>query len=468
MRRPASPTVQPRPPAGAALEAVDPAWAWAPYEPSVERPWTIALASHLFRRAGFGANGAELDRALSQGPRGTIDRLLDPLAAATATDPALAEHESAAARSGDAQALSAWWIRRLFETRDPLGERLTLFWHQHFAIGAAATANLALYHQHLQRLRSGARGRFSALLESLLDDPAMYIALHGEHNRRANPNLDFARPWIEDFTTGPGVAGDPDIRDLARALTGWFVYGGRLRLISREQDADPKTIFGQSGSFSREELARLLANQPATADHLARKLFRWFVAEGTPPPLALLSPLADLLRHGRTINEVTGKILCSNLFFSDHALHQKVKSPVELLVGLAKALETTPSTLTLAKDAAALGQRLDEPPTLAGWPGGAAWINTITVSTRLRCCRSLIEGTDGYTQGADPGQVARNHGRIRQDEAARFWLALMLGDDRSPNSQAGAQEPGANFPTDPAAGRQFLDVLVARPQFQLA
>jgi len=158
---PEQPVVDPL--AAARLARVDPAWAWAAFEPSSDQPWTQALAAHLFRRAGFGAGGAELHRALTRGPQATLSDLLNPAKEAEGFNVTFDGHEAAAARSGDSTSFNAWWLRRLVGTPDPLGEKLALFWHNHFAIRSAAVADLPVFQRHLQLLRARARGDFDAL-----------------------------------------------------------------------------------------------------------------------------------------------------------------------------------------------------------------------------------------------------------------------------------------------------------------
>lgn len=455
------------PAAAARLAEVDPAWAWARYEPAPDQPWNLALAAHLYRRAGLGAGWVELDRALARGPTATLDDLLDPPDTTKAFDAAADDYETAAARSGDAASLTAWWLRRLAETPAPLQERLVLFWHGHFAIGAAAVADVPVFHRHLQRLRSGALGDFATLLRSLLDDPAMYVALGGDQNRRAQPNLRFARPWLEAFTVGPGVAADRDVTELARALTGWFVYGGKLRFIEREHDGGDKELLGHRGSFGRDDAAGVLAAHPATARHLARELFREFVSEAVVPPDALLEPLAGRVGRPGGIRDAVELVLRSNLFFSGHARLQKIKSPVELAVGLARSLEAAAPTVPIARDLVNLGQRLDEPPTVHGWTGGVDWINSITIASRLKLCRAMLEGSAGHGKGLDPWAVAERHGKSTPATAAQFWLDLLVPDPLPPATREGILRLAADATTPAERMRGVAAAIVSQPEYQL-
>jgi uncharacterized protein (DUF1800 family) len=462
---PAQPVLDPI--AAARLARVDPAWAWAAFEPSSDRPWTLAPAAHLFRRAGFGADGNQLQRVLTRGPRATLDDLLNPADGAETFNATFDGHEAAAARSGDASSFNAWWLRRLVSSPDPLGEKLTLFWHNHFAISSAAAADLPLFQRHLQLLRARARGDFDALLQALLNDPAMFVALGGDQNRRSHPNLPFARPWLQAFTVGADAATDRDVAELARCFTGWFVYGGTLRFIEREHDAGEKCLFGRTGPFGRDDLAAILSAHPATVRNLARKLFRWFVSEAVSPGDALLEPLATGLRRREGLRNVVELILRSNLFFSEHALRQKIKSPVELAVGLARSFEASPPTVPMARDLVSLGQRLDEPPTVGGWTGGVDWINTITIASRLKMCRSMLDGSDGYGNPLDPTQAASRHGHTNPSAAAQFWMDVLLQDQLPSASRREILERAAGSSPSPAALREVVATLVSLPEFQL-
>ena len=463
---PPPPTLDPT--AEAKLAQLDPGWAWAPYKPAADRPWNLTLTAHLYRRAGFGANWTELQRALARGPKAAVDTLFSPPEAARDFIAASNDYETAAARTGDAFSLTAWWLRRLVGSPDPLHENLVLFWHNHFAIAASAVADLPNFHRHLQRLHRGAMGDFAPLFRSLLDDPAMYVALVGEQNRRSQPNLPFARPWLETFTVGPGIGSERDVADLARCFTGWFVYGGKLRFIEREYDDGDKEILGRAGRFGRDDLVEILTAHPATARNLARRLFRWFVSETVAPGDAFLEPLAASLRQPNGIRAGVELILRSNLFFSDHALLQKIKSPVELAVGLARSLEAVPPTVPIARDLVNLGQRLDEPPTVHGWTGGVDWINSITIASRLKLCRSMLEGSGDYGKGLDPWAVAERHGPPAAPAAAQLCLDLLVQNQLASATRDEILGQATASKLTPERLRGIVAAIVSQPEFQLS
>jgi len=448
----------------ASITAVDPDWAWARYQPSSESPWGIGLAGHLFRRAGFGGTWAELQKALEAGPHATIDGLLQPPPAYAAFANEFDQHEAAAARSSDGMVFDAWWLRRLRESPWPLLEKMTLFWHDHFAIRSVAVGDLRLMHSHIQLLRSEALTDFPALLKALAGDPAMYNGLGGAQNRKARPNLHFARPWLDAFTVGPEAATAGEVENLARAWTGWFIYSGKLRFVEREHDQETKRLLGHEGNWDRDEAVQLLADHPNTARALARRLFRAFISETVSPPDSLVAPLVAQLKRRRPLKEVLALIFHSNLFFSKHALGQCIKSPVELVVGLVRSLEGgLPSTVVCA-DLADLGQRLDEPPTVHGWVGGADWLNTITLAARTRLCGSLVHGSGPYGAGLDPAAIARRNGFETPDAQTRFLFDLLVPNPL-PDTALRQIAPPPNATAE--SMRAVLGSIMAQPEFQL-
>lgn len=179
----------------------DPSWAWAAYEPDAERPWNLAQAGHLYRRAAFGAGWDQLQQALSDGPQRSIDKLLRPQADTVAFNCTFDEYETSV---NSVDALRAWWLRWMIQTPHPLLEKMTLFWHSHFATNAAEVKNARLMQQHVRLLRSQALGSFRTLLEGISQDPAMLLWLGAEANRKARPNENFTRALMENFTLGPG------------------------------------------------------------------------------------------------------------------------------------------------------------------------------------------------------------------------------------------------------------------------
>ena len=396
-------------PAVTAKQRTDPGWAWAPYQPDAQRPWTLALAAHLIRRAGFGAGWGQLQRALSDGPERTVDLLLRPDADVEAFNGAYDAHEGVAA--GSVIGLRAWWLRRMMETPHPLLEKMTLFWHSHFAFSSESVKDSRMMQRHVGLLRSHALGSFGSLLQAICRDPALLIGLGADANRKAAPNDGLVRPLMETFTLGTGCFTEHDVREAARAFTGWFVLRGELRLIPGEQDRTAKRVLGQQGDFTGDDVIRIVLEQPATSRTLVRQLYRWLICETEELHEALVSPLAESFARDYNVMSLVETMLRSNLFFSSLAYRARIKSPVEYGVGIAHALEGVVGTLPLAQDVADLGQDLTNPPTVKGWRGGPYWINTPVA-------RAASQSGPGDAAGA--GALWRQTGPLGRSPAARI------------------------------------------------
>ena len=212
------------------IKASDPGWAWAAYTPSDLAPWDLARAGHLYRRAGFGASWVELQQALSDGPQRTIDRLLKP-----EIDPARfnLEHDQFEF-SASVDGLRAWWLRRMIQTPHPFLEKMTLFWHSHFAADAAKVKDARLMQQNVRLLRSQALGSLRTMLEGIWRDPAILLSVGAQPSRKTRPNENLAQTLLEVFTVGPGQFTQKDVHEAARAFTGWFVLRSPLPSIPHQ------------------------------------------------------------------------------------------------------------------------------------------------------------------------------------------------------------------------------------------
>jgi len=450
----------------------DPGWAWARYEPDARRPWTLTLVGHLYRHAAFGANSEQLQRSLADGPQRTVDRLLRPDADIETFNRTYSRYEDAAA--GSVNALRAWWLRRMIETPHALLEKMTLFWHSHLAIDGGAVNNPRLIQAHLDLLRRHALGSFASLLPALVRDPALLLGLGAGANRRAAPSESLARPLLENFTLGPGHCAEDDVREAARAFTGWFVLRDQLRYLPQEHDDTTKRVLGREGNFTGDDVVRIVLDEPATSQMVVRRLYRWLICETPEPDDALIAPLAGSFAKDYDVSKLVETMLRSNLFFSPQAYRQRIKCPVEFAVGIARALESMVSTTELAQAVADLGQDLCHPPTVKGWTGGPYWVNTATLAGRSRLARAMLQGEKPYGDRLDPWAVARKYGHATPESAAHFLLELFLQDDLEPAVRdALLQGMGSDNELartqDPASGlRRFSHAIVTLPEYQLA
>jgi uncharacterized protein (DUF1800 family) len=251
--------------------------------------------------------------------------------------------------------------------------------------------------------RQHARGKFGELLRAVEADPAMLVWLDGGTSSKDHPNENFARELLELFTLGTGNYTEADVRAAARGLTGW--QQGRDDLLNKTYefsyadelaDTNTKTFLGQTGPWRRGDILRIVLAQPAAAMHLCRRLYRWFISESSEPTDELIEPLAAELRATNySIEHVVGTMLRSRHFFSPAAYRQRVKSPVEFCIGTIRQLEParTPNLLTLAAmSCERQGQILFDPPSVKGWDGGRAWLNSNGVLTRMNWIAELLGG----------------------------------------------------------------------------
>lgn len=450
---------------------LDPQQAWKPFEPDARRPWSRKLAAHLHRRAGFGADSATLDATVNLGPSGAVDRLCNPPAPDKdfeATSTMLAERTVA---GGNPAQLPAWWLYRMLNAPDSSLEKLTLFWHGHFATSAVKVDKPRMMLDQNDLLRQHARGKFEQTVRAISRDPAMLIYLDSTSNRRIHPNENFARELMELFTLGVGNYSERDIKEVARAFTGFEVLGDVFRFDAGQHDANAKTFLGHSGNFGGDDAVRIILNQPAAAEFIARKLIRFFVFDEPVAPDALVEPIARELReHEFEIGPVVQRILRSNLFYSEHSVGKKVRSPVELTVGLLRTLGGTTNLVSLAKSAGDLGQTLFQPPNVKGWDGGRAWINTSTLLGRVNAVGQIMSEPETRfgRDGADLGTVAGAAGATSPAKVVDWLLELLVAVPIPLAARDALIELARNDGADrDRSVRQVVHAMSALPEFQL-
>lgn len=456
----------------------DPEAAWSPYEPSAADPWDRARVAHLHRRAGFTASWPVLERDLREGPRASIDRLLagEPTSAdgtpAKEFDLLCDGMARGLGANGDLARAQGVWLYRMIFTPHPLRERMTLFWHNHFATSNAKVQNTALMQRQAALMRKYALGDFRAMLAAMGKEPAMLIWLDSTVNRKAHPNENYAREVMELFTLGRGHYNEKDVQEAARAFTGWYVVRDEFSEIASQHDEGAKTILGQSGKFRGEDVARILLEQPACATFLCAKMFKQFVSEVDKPSPELLAPLARRFREkGDDIRVPVETILRSRLFHDASMRRRRVKCPVEFAIGTVRALEVlkpTVSAAALAEACVRMGQGLYAPPSVAGWDGGTAWINTTTSLARTNLVLGLLSQSDGGLGGRlDPRGLAERHGHSRPQEVADFYVDLLVQDAFNAKLRERVAAAAA-MPDAPAAAREAATLVLTAPEYQLA
>ncbi|MBX9625645.1 MAG: DUF1800 domain-containing protein [Gemmataceae bacterium] len=384
----------------AELSKVDPADAWAAWTPSDAVPWDRKWVAHLYRRAAFGPSPADTDRALAVGPDKTLDRLL-----AGEPNPVLDDDllTYTGDYSKDPSYLRGWWLYAMAETGHPLREKLTLFWHNHFATSYSKVRLTTLMLRQNQLLRKHALGEFRPFLLDMSRDTAMLVWLDSNRNVKGAPNENYAREVMELFSLGVGNYTEKDVQEAARAFTGWhhdpeverFEYNADLH------DDGPKTVFGKTGPWNGDDVVTFCCDQPACARFLVGKLYAFLVSE-TPPPKGLLAPLEDRLRASDyDIADLVRAMLGSRLFFSEHAYRKRVKWPVEFALGAVRAVVPARGPDPLAdwvpladlKDPLSkMGQALFAPPNVKGWRTGTDWLNSATLLARNNFAETVATG----------------------------------------------------------------------------
>jgi uncharacterized protein (DUF1800 family) len=445
--------------------------------PDDRAPWNLRRVVHLHRRAGFAATWDEIRRDLRDGPGPSIDRLLAGRAYVTGVPGEHAETAdvlgAAAAAAGEPLRLKAWWLYRMLFGPDPLTERLVLLWHNHFATSNLKVNDLAAMHNQNRLFRELARAPFGRLLGRAVRDPALLVWLDAPANRRGHPNENLARELMELFTLGIGHYTESDVREAARALTGWGVGdGGRFEEVPARHDDGEKVLLGRRSRWTGADLVRLLLEHPATALRLAGRIYDLFMGEGAVDAV-MIRALADGLRQrDLDVGWAVETVLRSRAFFAEGNLGRRGLGPVEFVVGAARALELfdpPPSTLILAEWAARLGQDLFYPPNVGGWPGGRSWLTTRSVIGRANYAAALVNGGPvGRPVPLDARALAGRHGHGGLEAALAFYTKLLLGAEPTAAWRARLTRALGPKAEDGEAARRLVALVLATPEAQLA
>ncbi len=455
--------------AGSSLDSLDPKWAWEAFVPSRQQPWTLDLAAHLHRRAGFAATWGELQQSLKQGPAETLDRLL----AGGPEVGSFYEQAEAGLRpliaTGSVEHLPAWWLHTMLHTPHPLQEKITLFWHGHFATSAAKITDPQLMYRQNTLLRKHALGHFGPLVRDAAKDPAMLMWLDAAVNHKARPNENFAREVMELFCLGIGNYTERDIKEAARAFTGWELRQGRFLFNAAQHDRGEKTVLGRTGKFNGDDVLAILWEQPATARFLVRKLYRYLISEAVDAPPVLIDPLAEQYRtRDYDTAWLVRTMLASNLFYSSHAVRQRIKSPVEFALGLLRALEGNVNMYALADDLRQLGQGVFYPPNVKGWDGGQEWINSASLLARANLVWALASGTDGRLKRRLPlVEVAKKHAGKDARQQTQWLLDLLISGPVPAEVQVQLAAAGGAGDEQGRLAR-LVQAIATLPEYQLA
>jgi hypothetical protein len=440
---------------------------WDGYVPDKTMPWDRRRVIHLHRRAGFAAPWAEIQRDLKDGPARSIDRLLGAKRdeAFERTAGVLAD---GAVGSGDPGRLKAWWVFRMLRGPDVLGERLTLLWHNHFATSNQKVDDLAAMHRQNDLFRRHARASFHKLLPAVVKDPALLLWLDAPANRKAHPNENLARELMELFALGVGVFTEKDVKEAARALTGWTVEADSFKDDTIRHDAGEKVILGRKGRFSGDDLVRMLLEHLATARRLAFRVVEMLMGENRVEARALDALAEGLRKRQLDVGWAIETVLRSRAFFAEANLRRRVLAPAEFVVGAVRALELADSVSALetADATTRMGQDLFYPPNVGGWPGGRYWLSTRALMARVQFSFRLAAGKSGSP--FDAIGLARRHGfAADRDALMDFFTPLLTGTEATPawRRRLAAGLPGKGSRDDVA--RRMVALTLASPEAQV-
>ena len=401
----------------------------APYQPSRNDPFDQAKAAHLCRRAGFGAPRDESRELLELGPVAGVDRFLQVDADLDTREEELFE----TVRRGlvnfqHPHNLQAWWLFRMQRQAFPLREKMTLFWHGHFATSFRKVENMHLMHDQNRTLRRHALGDFRDLVLAVSRDPAMIIWLDNQQNRKGQPNENFARELMELFALGEGHYSEHDVQEAARAFTGWHQDEFHFVFRREAHDFGPKEILGRRGNFNGDDVVDIVLQQRQAKRFLSTKLLEYFVMPN-PDDELIEEATQVLIDCNLEMKWFLRTVLQSKAFYSSEAMLAKIKSPAEYVVGALRDLDAVFPGQELAELMAGMGQELFAPPSVKGWDGERDWVSSSAWLARGRFAEVLSHAPGRESYG--PLLPLESHVPFAERDPRRYvdyYLARLVQD----------------------------------------
>ncbi len=433
-------------------------------DPIQPADWDRARAKHLLNRAGFGGTPEDIDRLATLTPVEAVRRIIDYEKVENGDLPAF-EHSGVydptlkvfppsrpattrkAETTGEAigvrvkpggsrrmqpvvdrfffwlrataletRRIAAWWADRMVSTDRPLQEKMALFWHGHFATGADKVRDYRKMLVQLELFHQKGTGNFRELLIAVAQDPAMLVFLDAGQNVKGAPNENFGREVMELFTMGVGNYSEHDIREAARAFTGWTNDDLRFKLDEAKHDTGEKEFLGRRGNFDGVDILNIILDQKVTANFMAGKIYRYFVRDDLSPDLQ--KRLGAILRENDyELRPLLRTIFLSRDFYSEPSVGTRIKGPVDLIVSMCRELgvKRLPGVPDFNSSCGELGQVLLNPPTVAGWAQGRSWITPGMLLARGNLARQmLLPDMINFTDpNLDPGpQIREVNNRI--------------------------------------------------------
>lgn len=474
-----------------------------PFEPTRDDPFDSIKAAHLLNRAGFGGTPAEIEKVLKLGPAKAVDWLLDfsdasaeeqseedvpdlsaidgyprnfretqkmLQAGKTQEEKKLLRQQFRRANQEAVMETSAWWLKRMARGPHPLQEKLTLFWHGHFTTSARDERSAWLMWQQNELLRRQAAGNFKEFVRAISRDPAMLDYLNNQQNRKKHPNENYARELMELFTLGIGHYTENDVKEGARAFTGWGHDGDDFIFRKAQHDDDEKVFLGKRGNFDGDDVIDIILAHPACAPYIGTKLFRAFAYEEVDD--ALSQSLGEILRQSQyELRPLLRTILASRTFYDAKAIGSQIKSPIQLVVGTVRLLGSEmPQGKLITGALNQMGQVPLMPPNVKGWAGGRMWINTSTLFVRYNTAVTLAGGGGGQKQGKTrpqqniAGFPVQAGGNAQQ--VVDTWVARLIQRPIEPEKRRILIDAVGAMATETSI-RKMIHLIVAMPEYQL-
>ncbi len=420
----------------------------------------IALMAHLMRRAGFGANRDQLERCVEQGYEATVEELLDTSNPNNMPDDVIRRYHVEQSELRDLAGSAAYWMYRMISTESPLEEKMALFWHGLLATGYAKLNQARSQLNQVEMFRRTGLGPFDELLQEISRDPAMLVWLDNQDNRGNAINENYGRELLELFSMGIGNYTEDDIKECARAFTGWTLGNAEYMSVRaykdsiwpygriawhydyREEDHDDgeKTFLGETGNFNGADIISIIVKQDATAEFICTRLFQFFAAdEVTAGGSRCIAAMKETyFESGYQVRDVLRTLFNSEYFKSSEARFARVKAPVELVVS---AIRTAGSHQTphlgierVSNNMLYMGQGLLQPPTVEGWHEGTEWIDSGSLVERVNfAAKELSDVSSPGVRAIINRLAATGDGTLTPAEFADSCVDLLgpidVGDD---------------------------------------
>ncbi|MDP6498353.1 MAG: DUF1800 domain-containing protein [SAR202 cluster bacterium] len=466
-----------------------------------------AMTAHLLRRAGFGASREELEQYMAMGYDGAVEALLNPSDAGNMPDDLIRRYHVEQSELRDLAGSAAYWMYRMISTSAPMEEKTALFWHGLFATGYAKLNQARSLLNQVEMFRRSGLGSFEDLLVELSKDPAMIVWLDNNENHGTAINENYGRELLELFSMGIGNYTEDDIKECARAFTGWTLGNAEYMSIRaakdsiwpygriawhfdyREEDHDDgeKTFLGETGRFNGEDIIRIIVKQESTARFVATRLFQFFAADeiSEAGEKTIQDMMATYFSSGYQVRDMLRTLFQSDYFKSEEARFARVKGPVEMVVGAirmagnyqnpALGIEKVSNTMLY------MGQGLLQPPTVEGWHEGSEWIDSGALVERVNFAAKELSDvrSPGVRSIIDRLQAGSDDGVLDPADLADGCLDLLGPIDVSDETRSvlveyatrkGDLDLNGHQPGDEAEQRvgNMLRLVAATREYQLA